>query len=112
MIDTADEQQATNFRQRRMTYDLLCVRPLIGCVSQGKDDDEGVHPKHHKEPDVKNVGHWFPLKPTVNNHGGSVNWKLAREGMPGCYLFRIFSASPVCRRRLNVESLCPLWVIS
>jgi hypothetical protein len=27
-----------------MTYDLLCVRPLIGCVSQGKDDDEGVHP--------------------------------------------------------------------
>jgi hypothetical protein len=21
----------------------------------------------------------------VNNHGGSVNWKLAREGMPGCY---------------------------
>jgi hypothetical protein len=29
------------FRQRRMTYDLLCVRPLIGCVSQGKDDDEG-----------------------------------------------------------------------
>ena len=85
MIDTAVEQQATNFRQRRMTYDLLCVRPLIGCVSQGKDDDEGVHPKHRKEPDVKNVGHCFPPKPTVNNHGGSVNWKLAREGMPGCY---------------------------
>jgi hypothetical protein len=62
MSDTAVEQQATNFRQRRMTYDLLCVRPLIGCVSQGKDDDEGVHPKHREEPDVKNVGHCFPHK--------------------------------------------------
>jgi hypothetical protein len=60
MIDTAVEQQATNFRQRRMTYDLLCVRPLIGGMSQGKDDNEGVHPKHRKEPDVKNVGHLFP----------------------------------------------------
>ena len=68
-----------------MTIDLLCVRLLIGCVSQGKDDDEGVHPKHRKEPDVKNVGHSFPLKPTVNNDGGLVNWQLVRERMPGCY---------------------------
>jgi hypothetical protein len=60
MIDTAVEQRATNFRQRGMTYDLLCVRPLIGRMSQGEDDDEGVHPKHRKEPDVKNVGHLFP----------------------------------------------------
>ena len=74
MIDTAVEQQATNFRQRRMTIDLLCVGlPPIDCVSQGKDDDEGVHPKHRKELNVKNVGHFFPLKPTVNNHGASVN---------------------------------------
>ena len=74
MIDTAVEQQATNFRQRRMTIDLLCVGLLpIDCVSQGKDDDEGVHPKHRKELNVKNVGHFFPLKPTVNNHGASVN---------------------------------------
>ena len=83
----------------------------LGFVSQSKDDDEGVHPKHRKEPDAKNVGHCFPLKPTVNNHGGSVNWKLAREGTPGV-LFRIFSASPVYRRRLTVESLCPLRVTS
>ena len=54
-------------------------------VSEGKDDDEGVHPKHRKEPNVNNVGHCFLLKPTVNNRGGSVNWKLAREGTPGCY---------------------------
>jgi hypothetical protein len=66
MIDTAVEQQATNFRQRRMTIDLLCVGPLrIDCVSQGKDDDEGVHPEHRKEPDVKNVGHCF--RPQANS---------------------------------------------
>ena len=44
MIDTAVEQQATNFRQRRMTYDLLCVRPLIGCVSQGKEMTKAFTP--------------------------------------------------------------------
>jgi hypothetical protein len=55
------EQQATNIRQRGMTIDLLCVGPLpINCVSQGKDYDEGVHPKRRKEPDVKNVGHFSP----------------------------------------------------
>ena len=81
MIDTAVEQQATNFRQRRMTIDFLCVGLLpIDCVSQGKNDDERIHRERRKEPNVKNVGHSFPLKPTVNNHGGSVNWKLVREG--------------------------------
>jgi hypothetical protein len=48
VIDTAVEQQATNFGQRRMTIDLLRVG-LLDCVSHGKDDDEGVHPKHRKE---------------------------------------------------------------
>ena len=65
VIDTAVEQQATNFGQRRMTIDLLRAG-LLDCVSHGKHDDEGVHPKHRKEQNVKNVGHFFPLKPTVN----------------------------------------------
>jgi len=43
-----------------MTSDLLWVG-LLDCVSQGKDDNEGVHPKHRKDPDVKNVGHRFPI---------------------------------------------------
>jgi hypothetical protein len=48
-------------------------------VSQDENDDDRIHPEHRKEPNVKNVAHSFPLKPTVNNHGGLVNWKLARE---------------------------------
>ena len=59
MIDTAVEQQATNFRQPRMTIDLLCVG-LLDNVSQAKGDDKGAHPQHRKEPHAKKVGHSFP----------------------------------------------------
>ena len=61
MIDTAVEQQATTFRQRPMTIDLLCVG-LLDSVSQAKDDDEGAHPQHRKEPNVKKVSHSFPAR--------------------------------------------------
>jgi hypothetical protein len=27
--------------------------PPIHCVSQGNDDDKGIHPSYRKEPDIK-----------------------------------------------------------
>src|SRR5262245_48371102 len=52
--------------------------PPIHCVSQGNGDDKNIHPSRRTEPDIKNVGHSFPA-PTINNHGGKVNWRLAYE---------------------------------